>query len=101
MRGQRCRQKKPKRSLSPRHCSTRSTVMLKIIDTEAWSDRYRRAAIDVAGRRVLVTNYTGTDQEKDLSGPPNCKGFGRIRHFRRGGGENWPLNPLPFDPARR
>ena len=75
--------------------------MLKIIDTEAWSDRYRRAAIDVAGRRVLVTNYLGTDQEKDLAEPPNCKGFGRIRHFRRGGGEKWPLNPLPIDPARR
>jgi hypothetical protein len=75
--------------------------MLKIIDTEAWSDRYRKAAIDVAGRRLLVTNYVGTDQEKDLSEPASCQGFGRIRHFRRGGGENWPLNPLPIDPARR
>jgi hypothetical protein len=99
MRGQKSQPKRPRRKSSPRHCSTLSTVMFKIIDTEAWSDRYRRAAIDVAGRRLLVTNYLGTDQEKDLSEPANCKGFGRIRHFRRGGGGEWPLSPLPIDPA--
>jgi len=75
--------------------------MLKIIDTEAWSDRYRKAAIQPADRRLLVTNFHGTEQEGDLSEPANCNGFGRIRHFRLGGGETWVKNPLPIEPAAR
>jgi uncharacterized Fe-S cluster-containing radical SAM superfamily protein len=55
--------------------------------------------VDVPGRRLLVTNYTGTEQEPDLTEPANCKGFGRIRHFRRATSSGWPANPLPIDPA--
>src|SRR6266446_1643293 len=47
----------------------RGAVITKSIDTEAWSSRYRNEAIDVPGRRVLVTNFIGTEQEKDLSEP--------------------------------
>lgn len=76
-------------------------MITKSIDTEAWSDRYRKEAIDVPGRRVLVTNFVGTEQEHDLSEPPNCKGFGRIRHFHRRRNAKWMPNPLPIDPACR
>lgn len=69
------------------------------IDTDQWSQRWREAGIDVAGRRLLVTNYAGTEQERDLQEPPNCLGFGRIRHFRRTTSAGWPDNPLPIDPA--
>lgn len=76
-------------------------MITKSIDTEAWSNRYRNEAIDVPGRRVLITNFVGTEQEHDLSEPPNCKGFGRIRHFHRRRNPKWMPNPLPIDPACR
>jgi uncharacterized Fe-S cluster-containing radical SAM superfamily protein len=76
-------------------------VITKSIDTESWSNRYRNEAIDVPGRRVLITNFVGTEQEHDLSEPPNCKGFGRIRHFHRRRNPRWMPNPLPIDPACR
>ena len=57
--------------------------MVKRIDTDQWSKRWREAGLDVEGRRVLVTNFNDTEQEADLQEAPNCLGFGRIRHFRR------------------
>jgi len=72
---------------------------VKLIDTDALSARYRAASVDLNGRRLLVTNFHRTEQEPDLSEPPNCDGFGRIRHFRRATSEGWPPNPLPIDPA--
>jgi len=71
------------------------------IDTEAASARYRAAAIDLAGRRILVTNFRDSEQEQDLAQPPNCNGFGRIRHFQRRTSTGWPANPLPIEPACR
>jgi len=53
----------------------------------------------VQNRKLLVTNFRGTEQEKDLTEPANCGGFGRIRHFHRRTSAGWPLNPLPIDPA--
>lgn len=73
----------------------------KLIDTDAYSAQLRSKTIDVAGGRLLVTNFYGTGQEEDLSEPPNCAGFGRVRHFRRATDEGWPPNPLPIDPACR
>ncbi|MFB2878682.1 hypothetical protein [Floridanema aerugineum] len=70
------------------------------INTEALSARYRAASVDLSGKRLLITNFLNTEQEKDLTEPPNCGGVGRIRHFRRTlGNPGWPLNPLPIDPA--
>jgi len=71
------------------------------IDTEFASAKYRAKMIDPGKRRLLVTDFRGSEQEKDLSVPPNCEGFGRVRHFRREKIDGWPSNPLPIDPACR
>ena len=71
------------------------------LDTDTLSARYRQAAVDVPGRRVLITRIAGSAQEPDLSVPVNCRGFGRIRHFRRDTAPGFPPNPLPIDPAAR
>jgi len=73
--------------------------MSLLIDTDQASSHFRNMAIDTAQRRLLITNLRGTEQERDLSEPANCNGFGRIRHFRRLTNPGWPDNPLPIDPA--
>lgn len=60
---------------------------------------WRNRVLDKAGRRFLLARFSDTDQEKDLSVPANCEGFGRVHHFRRNGRPGWPCNPLPIDPA--
>ncbi len=72
---------------------------LKSINTEKFSSELRQKSIDLDGERILLTNFLGTDQEPDLTVPANCKGFGRVRHFRRQTSPGWPSNPLPIDPA--
>ncbi len=47
----------------------------------------------------LLSKIGGSSQEKDLTVPPNCDGYGRIRHFRRFISEKWGKDPLPIDPA--
>jgi uncharacterized Fe-S cluster-containing radical SAM superfamily protein len=71
------------------------------LDTDALSARYRAQSVDLENRHILITNFINTEQEKDLSEPPNCNGFGRVRHFRRIKEGGWPYNPLPIDPACR
>lgn len=70
-----------------------------MINTDEFSQQLRAKSIDVAAQKLLVTNLKGTAQEQDLSEPPNCAGYGRVRHFRRQGSVGWPENPLPIDPA--
>lgn len=67
--------------------------------SEDLSQFYRTRTIDLNGKRVLITGFAGTLQEHDLSEPPNCGGFGRIRHFQRTQSRRWSGNPLPIDPA--
>lgn len=69
------------------------------VDTEGLAQKYRAATVDVEGRKLLITNFRGTEQERDLTESPNCGGFGRIRHFDRTTSQGWPSNPLPIDPA--
>lgn len=69
--------------------------MAALIDTDALSARYRARAVDLQHKRLLITNFRHTEQEKDFTEPPNCDGFGRIRHFRRATAE---LSP-PVDLA--
>ncbi len=70
------------------------------VDSEGLAEKFRAAALDLGNRRLLITNFRGTGQECDLTEPPNCGGFGRIRHFRRINSRGWPSNPLPIDPAQ-
>lgn len=71
------------------------------INTQAASARMRPQLLDPLRRRILLTNLAGTEQERDLSEPPNCRGFGRLRHFRRQDDSAWAPNPLPIEPAAR
>ena len=71
------------------------------IDTDAFSIKLRERGIDREDRVVAIASLLGSEQAGDLSEPPNCQGFGRIRHFRRATASGWPENPLPIDPARR
>jgi uncharacterized Fe-S cluster-containing radical SAM superfamily protein len=77
------------------------TVAAKPIDTVRFAERLRALAIDVEGRRVLISRLAGSAQEIDLTLPANCNGYGRVRHFRLATAEGWPANPLPIVPACR
>ena len=77
--------------------------MIKIskkIDTDSISLKYRKNAVDLQNKKILMTNFKGTEQENDLKEPPNCGGFGRIRYFEFSTSTAWPQNPLPIEPAR-
>ncbi|HTH55704.1 MAG TPA: hypothetical protein VL728_06630 [Cyclobacteriaceae bacterium] len=70
-----------------------------LIDTEKFSSVLRNKGIDLLSKRILMTKFSDSEQAKDLTLPPNCNGFGRIHHFKRSMGVDYPLNPLPIDPA--
>ncbi|HVU57736.1 MAG TPA: radical SAM protein [Puia sp.] len=74
---------------------------MSFINTESASAHLRQKAINVAERKILITNFHNSQQEEDLTEPPNCEGYGRVRHFKIGTGENWPINPLPILPAAK
>jgi uncharacterized Fe-S cluster-containing radical SAM superfamily protein len=69
------------------------------IKTDELSERLRDRAIQSATGQILIARIAGSEQEADLSEPPNCDGFGRIRHFRYDSKPPWPKNPLPMVPA--
>lgn len=69
------------------------------IDTDDMSARLRERSVDLTRRKILVTRFTDTMQEADLSEATTCGGHGRIRHFKRATSDGWPDNPLPIDPA--
>lgn len=77
------------------------TAVNKVIDTERFAAQLRARAIDLDGGRVLVSRLVGSDQERDLTEPANCNGYGRVRHFQQATAEGWPSNPLPIVPACR
>jgi uncharacterized Fe-S cluster-containing radical SAM superfamily protein len=74
---------------------------MKSIDTARFSAALRERIIDLDQQRLLITNFLGSEQERDLTEAANCRGFGRIRHFRRQTSPGWPENPLPIAPACR
>ena len=74
-------------------------VLNNMINTDKWSQQWRDKGIDVANKRILITDFIGSQQEQDLTEPANCNGLGRIRHFKRETRSGWPNNPLPIDPA--
>lgn len=74
--------------------------MTNEIDTDELSERYRAKAIRIQTKELLISRLAGSDQEADFTLPPNCNGFGRIRHFRLAPPTSgWVANPLPILPA--
>jgi uncharacterized Fe-S cluster-containing radical SAM superfamily protein len=71
------------------------------INTNKVSTHLRAKAIDIERKAILITNFSGSEQEKDLTEPANCSGFGRIRHFKLDAGREWIKNPLPILPAAK
>ncbi len=71
------------------------------IDTDEFSARLRTRAVKLGERRLLIARIGTSEQAADLKEPANCDGFGRIRHFVRDHGSDWPRNPLPIEPAGR
>jgi uncharacterized Fe-S cluster-containing radical SAM superfamily protein len=59
----------------------------------------RQRCVDLDNRAVLLSRIAGSEQEADLTLPPNLGGIGRIRHFRSEGAPAWPANPYPGLPA--
>lgn len=71
------------------------------INTEYYSIRLREKVINPSEQKVLIACLSGSGQEKDLSAPVNCGGYGRIRHFRINKHDDWSLDPLPNLPAAK
>ena len=71
------------------------------INTDRFSRAMRSRGVEAPARALRITRLTGSQQERDLSEPANCGGFGRIRHFHRATKPGWPPNPLPIEPASR
>lgn len=72
---------------------------MALINTEEISGKLRMKAIDLVNKKILITNFNGSQQEQDLTEPANCSGFGRVRHFKMRRSSDWPDNPLPILPA--
>jgi uncharacterized Fe-S cluster-containing radical SAM superfamily protein len=75
--------------------------MMTLIDTDALSTRFRERSIERHSRSVRITSLEGSEQATDLTEPLNCRGLGRVRHFRARTSQGWPSNPLPIAPACR
>jgi uncharacterized Fe-S cluster-containing radical SAM superfamily protein len=74
---------------------------IPIIETEKLSAQLRRRGILLDEKKILITKFVGSKQETDFTIPANCRGFGRIHHFKRHQHASWPDNPLPIDPAAK
>jgi uncharacterized Fe-S cluster-containing radical SAM superfamily protein len=66
----------------------------RFFDIDAYAMKLRSKSI-IGNNRFLITNYEGSNQEKDISDGSNCYGFGRIHHFRYNKGDDWVPDPLP------
>lgn len=75
--------------------------MNKTIVTGELAATLRPRIVRPESREILVSRLAGSDQQADITLPPNCEGLGRIRHFRRETSQGWPENPLPIDPASK
>jgi uncharacterized Fe-S cluster-containing radical SAM superfamily protein len=69
------------------------------IHTEGMAAKMRAKIIRPDKRQILITRLKGSAQEGDLTSPVNCRGLGRVRHFKRETSLGWPENFLPIDPA--
>jgi uncharacterized Fe-S cluster-containing radical SAM superfamily protein len=69
------------------------------IKTDDLSLSLRVRSVRCETHELLISRIDGSAQEQDLSEPPNCEGYGRIRHFHTHTPAPWPDNPLPMLPA--
>lgn len=69
------------------------------VDIPSKIHKLREKSVNLLDKKVLIANLINSEQERDLTAPPNCGGFGRIKHFRRKNNPNWPDDPLPIDPV--
>ncbi|MCG6190201.1 hypothetical protein [Maribellus maritimus] len=70
-----------------------------MISLEERSLVLRNRLINIQEKKVLISSFKNTMQEKDLSVPANCNGYGRIHHFKLGNNSDWIYDPLPIVPA--
>lgn len=68
------------------------------LDVHSLSEALRKKVINLEKQEVLISKISSSKQENDLTLPPNCNGFGRIRHFRIYRNSNWTLDTLPNIP---
>lgn len=73
--------------------------MTATLDSEKMATRLRAKAINVEQRALLMSRFSGSAQESDLTRPVNCGGFGRVHKFKNNRVPSWPWNPLPMEPA--
>ena len=66
--------------------------MAKLIDTAEMAENLRAKAIDVSKNQILISRIADSKQAGDLTKPPECDGYGRIRHFILSTSEGWPNN---------
>jgi uncharacterized Fe-S cluster-containing radical SAM superfamily protein len=74
-------------------------LVMATIKTDDLSAHLRRRSIRPETGELLISRIASSDQERDLSEPANCQGYGRIRHFHMITPNPWPDNPLPTQPA--
>lgn len=75
--------------------------MSAYIHSDQLASSLRARSVQVDTKRVRIARLAGSQQEQDLSLPPNCEGLGRIHHFRLDQFPDWPADPLPMAPARK
>jgi len=68
------------------------------LNVEKLSDTLRKRVIQLEEKKILISRISFSKQENDLTLPPNCNGYGRIRHFRISRNEKWTCDPLPNIP---
>jgi len=72
-----------------------------VLEYQSFSKKCRDSVYCEDTKKFLLSRIAGSEQERDLSVPPNCLGYGRIRHFRRFISDDWGNDPLPIEPAQK
>lgn len=75
--------------------------MKRKIDSQNLAEILRKKSVNLKRKSCLMSNLKGTKQEEYLSLPVNCRGFGRIHHFRLTSDPDWIIDPLPMLPASK
>lgn len=65
-----------------------------LIKPDSYADILRRKSF-IQPNKFLLTKFSRSLQEKDISEGVNCDGFGRVHLFRSNSNPNWIPNPLP------